>query len=408
MNDVSLKRRADAVVYSRAAISADSTSAETRSVDVLASTEALDSHGTILRQNWDLSRYRENPVVLYAHDSSELPIGTASNVRVENGALRATLTFSTVDLNPQAEQVWLNVKGGVLRGISVGFWPRTVRFEKHDDREVLVLDDLELLEISVVPVGSNPETLAEMRARALADSNQGGTERPAPLPKPQTSPSPAASAEPTTRAAGKDQNDMSDSENTQFPQAITLALGLPVGTPESEVLARATTLAQERAKPVNEAVRVVSEIERIVGAVGAEAIGAVRALKADQEQLVAVRGELNQTKSALARNAFDGAIASGRKERKLTPHAIKDFQARFDAALTRGESGDDVVAELQGFIRLAAPFATEARQVSQGEGGLQYQGKTYAQMTFRERSKLADSDPELWRQMKNDFEATQL
>lgn len=186
-----------------------------------------------------------------------------------------------------------------------------------------------------------------------------------------------------------------------FPKTILTVLALSEDADETAIVA-----AVERFKT---AANVGSEIERIVGAIGAEAIGAVRALKADQEHLVKARAELNQTKAALSRNAFDTAIAAGRAAMKLTPHAIKEFTTEFDAALARGECGDSVVASLQGFIRRAAPFAQESRQVSNsgGETVLTYQGKTYAQMTFRERGKLADSDPELWRQMKSDFEATQ-
>src|SRR5690606_3007346 len=77
------------------------------------------------------------------------------------------ITFSDADLNPKAEQIWRNVKAKVLRGISVGFLPHSVSFERKDDREFVVLDDNELMEISIVPVPSNPATLSQLRARAL-------------------------------------------------------------------------------------------------------------------------------------------------------------------------------------------------------------------------------------------------
>src|SRR5690606_10054386 len=112
-------------------------------------TDDIDGHGTILRQNWRLDRFAANPVVLYSHNSRDLPIGTASEVGVVDGKLRAKLTFSTEDLNPKAEQIWRNVKAKVLRGISVGFLPHSVSFERKDDREFVVLDDNELMEISV-------------------------------------------------------------------------------------------------------------------------------------------------------------------------------------------------------------------------------------------------------------------
>lgn len=142
--------------------------ADKRTVDVIASTDAQDRYGEIVEQVWQLDAYQANPVVLYAHDSRELPIGKAENIRVEDGQLVATLRFVGAEVNPRAEQVWQLVQEGVLRAVSVGFIPHTYRWEKRDDREVLVLTDNELVEISVVPVPANPEALARMRARALA------------------------------------------------------------------------------------------------------------------------------------------------------------------------------------------------------------------------------------------------
>jgi len=141
---------------------------ESREVDFVCSTESVDSYGSIIKQNWDLRRFKQNPVVLWAHESRELPVGQASNTRVEKDALVATIKLATAKANPHAENVWQSILEGTLRGLSVGFYPREVRFEKHDDVEVMVLDDNELLELSVTPIPSNPEALAKLRSRALA------------------------------------------------------------------------------------------------------------------------------------------------------------------------------------------------------------------------------------------------
>jgi HK97 family phage prohead protease len=149
-----------------------------RSVEYVCSTETLDSHGTILRQNWRLDRYARNPVVLFCHDSRSIPVGTASNVRVQNGRLMARVTFATEDVCEDAEECWRAVKAGLLRGISVGFLAHAYRWEMQDDQEHLVLDDLELLELSVCAVPSNPDALAQrdalstLRAQAQAHAQR--------------------------------------------------------------------------------------------------------------------------------------------------------------------------------------------------------------------------------------------
>lgn len=136
-----------------------------RTCDCVASTDAIDSYGEIVDQSsWDLSRYATNPIVLFGHDASTLPIGRASNVRVERGALRATITFATAAANPLAEHVFQLVKEGVLGAVSVGFVAGAVTTETRDGRPVDVLSNCCLHELSVVNLPANEEAL--MRARA--------------------------------------------------------------------------------------------------------------------------------------------------------------------------------------------------------------------------------------------------
>jgi HK97 family phage prohead protease len=147
-----------------------------RSIDCIASTETVDSYGDIVEQVWNLQRYLANPVVLFAHNSRELPIGHAENVRVESGALRARIIFATADANPKAEQVWQSVRQKTLRGVSVGFYPNAVREEKRDGRSVLVLSDNELHEISVVPVPANPDAVMRAPGHSASRPTNSDTE----------------------------------------------------------------------------------------------------------------------------------------------------------------------------------------------------------------------------------------
>lgn len=142
-----------------------------RSVRVIASTAAIDSYDEIVEQSWQLERYRANPVVLYGHNrvgflglggdpEKTLPVGYASDVAVVNGQLEATLNFVDEAANPMAVKVWEQFKQGGLRAVSVGFYPNTVREEKRDDKDIYVLADNELFEISAVPLPANPEAVA--------------------------------------------------------------------------------------------------------------------------------------------------------------------------------------------------------------------------------------------------------
>jgi HK97 family phage prohead protease len=165
----------DALVCRSHGLSIRSLNESERSIDVVASTDAVDSYGEIVAQNWRLDRYNQNPVVLFAHNSRELPVGRAENVRIENGGLCARFIFATADANPLAEQVWQSVRQKTLRGVSVGFKPNDVRYEKRDGKDVYVLDDNELFEISMTPVPANPEGLARMKQRAFELQSKAGT-----------------------------------------------------------------------------------------------------------------------------------------------------------------------------------------------------------------------------------------
>lgn len=154
---------------------------ERRSADFICSTASIDSHDEIVAQNWRLERYARNPVVLWAHDTRSMPIGRAENVRIENGALVATIVFAEADVCAKAEDCWKAVRAGLVKGCSVGFKPHSYRWELMNDREVLVLDDNELFELSVVPVPANAESLRKstgetinlIRDKAKADREKG-------------------------------------------------------------------------------------------------------------------------------------------------------------------------------------------------------------------------------------------
>ncbi|NOU33328.1 MAG: hypothetical protein HOO96_35980 [Polyangiaceae bacterium] len=133
----------------------------------MASTAAVDSYGEIVEQVWKLERYMANPVVLFGHQSRELPIGRSTFVGVRGGQLECTVRFASPEANPKAEQVWQLVKEDVLRAVSVGFMPGSVRYEKRGGEDVAVLSDNELHEISIVPIPANPEALAKMRAKGI-------------------------------------------------------------------------------------------------------------------------------------------------------------------------------------------------------------------------------------------------
>lgn len=141
-----------------------------RSVSFIASTPTLDRHGTIVKsEGIQLERYKQNPVVLWAHDgygslagppSIDNVIGQSTNLRSSRESLRTTVKFLPESVNPRAETALQMVKSGALGAVSIGFKPIESHMEKIQGMDVLVFDKTELLEISLVPVPANPDAIA--------------------------------------------------------------------------------------------------------------------------------------------------------------------------------------------------------------------------------------------------------
>lgn len=128
---------------------------------VLASTAATDRQGEIIAQDgWDLKNFMKNPVMLWAHDYSSLPVAKVTSFPNDLRGLVADYEFAPAEGNPMAQQIKTLVDGGFLNAVSVGFIPK--------ERNGNTITKSELLEISFVPVPANQEAL-QMAAKSLTD-----------------------------------------------------------------------------------------------------------------------------------------------------------------------------------------------------------------------------------------------
>lgn len=235
---------------------------ELREASFVASTAAVDSHDEIVEQDWQLDRYKANPVVLYAHQSRELPIGHCVQVGVVRGALECTVRFETAEANPKADQVYRMVKSGSLRAVSVGFIPGDVRMETRSGRDVIVLSNNALHEISVVPIPSNPEALAKVRAKALAaeTTTPSAALDGSPIEKEKTAMNTATDSKPTEKALSDAQEKAATLEKDLAESRKQLA----TETAAKEKAVKDRDEAQSRAKAA-EAKLVDKEVTEIVG-----------------------------------------------------------------------------------------------------------------------------------------------
>ena len=155
-----------------------------RMVEFVASTNAVDSYGTVLPvDKWDLSRYAKNGVVGYQHDIyySDDPdnvIGRGEAF-IDGDALAIRIFFEPAEINRKAEKVYQKVLFGSINAVSVGFaatadghWGRVSDGENPD---VYYYNGQQLLEVSVVNVPSNPDAVKRSieAERALHEPERG-------------------------------------------------------------------------------------------------------------------------------------------------------------------------------------------------------------------------------------------
>lgn len=124
-----------------------------------------DRDGDIVEPDgWDLTHYRKNPVVLWAHDTKQPPIARSESIEVKGGKLRSVNVWPDPGVYAFADTVYGLVKGGFLNGTSVGFHPVAAEPRKtkgiHFKRQ-------ELYEHSILPIPANRQALVEAKTAGL-------------------------------------------------------------------------------------------------------------------------------------------------------------------------------------------------------------------------------------------------
>ncbi len=136
---------------------------------------------------WDVSDYMKNPVFLWAHEYEKPPIGKAVQINKDltNGRLVFDIKFPTLeelssDVGSPSEHakfidtIYNLYRGGYLSATSVGF--HGIKFKPRDDGEMNSNPEWQrgrrymeqsLLELSAVPVPSNPNALQQAKSAGI-------------------------------------------------------------------------------------------------------------------------------------------------------------------------------------------------------------------------------------------------
>ena len=160
------------VAITRAVIIEKATSDGSRRVRFVASDETVDRYGDIIRASgWQLENFRKNPVLLFGHQSGQLPVGKVDPIAVEGTRLIAHAEFTPEGMSGFADTVWAMVDQGFVQAASVGFLPLATPNPIFDaDKHLTGFEFIaqELLELSIVTVPANPNALQLAKSFALS------------------------------------------------------------------------------------------------------------------------------------------------------------------------------------------------------------------------------------------------
>jgi len=132
-----------------------------------ANTTAKDRAGDIVTaEAWakGVENYRRNPVLLYQH-KHDCPIGRVDNIRVDKKGIYVEGAVSEAAEKNHGVQTL--IKDGALKSFSVGFRVKDGKYNREDDS--MIITDVELLEISVVSVPCNQDSLFSIRKSFNSD-----------------------------------------------------------------------------------------------------------------------------------------------------------------------------------------------------------------------------------------------
>ena len=134
-----------------------STDIESIFIEGYASTTDIDRSGDVVPKSvWEkgIANYLKNPIILAHHDHDD-PIGRMTEYKVDDKGLWVKARISAA-----AEEVFGLIKDKVLTAFSIGF--KILDAEYNSAAEVFVVKELELIEISVVSIPCNQNTLFDL------------------------------------------------------------------------------------------------------------------------------------------------------------------------------------------------------------------------------------------------------
>ncbi len=120
---------------------------------------------------------KQNLTLFGDHNHSwENTLGHIVDAKFNNGAFEVTCQLESEEAQPKIKQLWAKLKSKTRLAFSIGGRVLKVIAEEVNGQTVRVLDDLELLELSVVGIPANPRTWLEAIVKSIDGAECAATE----------------------------------------------------------------------------------------------------------------------------------------------------------------------------------------------------------------------------------------
>jgi HK97 family phage prohead protease len=140
-----------------------------RTLTAYVSTNSRDRMDEVLMpEGVDLSKFKKNPIVLWAHDYTQPPIGKALWIKRDGSGIISKMQFANTEF---AQEIFNLYKDGFMKAFSVGFIPKEAKDGDGEKSPRRTYTKWEMLEYSAVPVPANPEALALAISKGMMDEH---------------------------------------------------------------------------------------------------------------------------------------------------------------------------------------------------------------------------------------------
>lgn len=188
----------------------------------------------------------------------------------------------------------------------------------------------------------------------------------------------------------------------------------PTEEPEMKSLLTALNAADETSAllAINKTKSALAEYEALAGATGATALGTLRGWKEKAEQYDAVQVEAKTLKAASAKRDFEALIKTGKDAGKLSLAMATFYEAKFTKA-AEASTETEAVEDLKGFLAVAGRVIPDTSHIkapavnatSLNGTVIRHEGKTFVEMSGKEKASLIQTNPDLFESMREDAKA---